>query len=179
MSRLRFLTARDLIEAFPNVESELAVEPTDEPSLKFVDKLAAEDQSKAVSFLAHLLPRREAVWWACQSVRVLAPERNASEEAALQAAEEWVKQPEDEKRQQALQAGTEGKHLSPTTWLALAAAWAGNQTAQGFPIPPQQTAKAAGTAIIVAGSKLLPAQRNPAIRKCIDNGKRMAEGEPR
>jgi hypothetical protein len=179
MSRLRFVTARDLIEAFPNIESELAVEPTDEPSLNFVETLAAQDQSKAVSFLAHLLPRREAVWWACQSVRALAPERTPNEEAALLAAEEWVKQPEDEKRQQALQHGTGGKHLSPTTWLALAAAWASNQTPEGFPIPPQQTAKAAGTAIIVAGSKLFPAQRDPAIRKCIDNGKRMAEGELR
>ena len=68
MPRLRFETVRDLLEAFPIAEPLIEVEPSDEPSLQFLEGLVArEDWDRAVGFCAFLLPRREAVWWGCRT----------------------------------------------------------------------------------------------------------------
>src|SRR5947209_6335458 len=48
----------------------------------------------AVRFLAHALPKREAVWWACLCARAVAGSKPApAETAALQVAEKWVADP--------------------------------------------------------------------------------------
>jgi hypothetical protein len=175
MARLRFTTARDLFEAFPTAEADLHVEPTDDPSLKFLDGLtSAGELINAIAFLAYLLPRREAVWWACQSVRTLTPQLPKAEQPALEAAEAWVKEPEEDRRRDALMCGVEGKRLSPTTWLALAAGWAGGVAMPGVPFPPYQTARAAATAINVAVSRVAVGERDAGMKKCIENGKQLA-----
>ncbi|HET9903866.1 MAG TPA: hypothetical protein VFQ27_09230 [Xanthobacteraceae bacterium] len=179
MARLRFLTDRDLYEAFPTAAEEMDMEPTDQPSLAFVNALVSEGQLvKAVQFLSYLLPRREAVWWACQSVRLLAPQRSNAEDAALAAAENWVKEPEEERRLQALQCGIEGGRQSPSTWLALAAGWAGGIAMPGVPFPPYQTPRAARAAIMLAFSQAPADQRQDQLRQCIEQGKRLAGDEP-
>ena len=76
MPRLRFDTARDLFEAFPIAERLIEVEPSDEPSLQFLAGWSTRDDlDQAVGFCAFLLPRREAVWWGCRTVRALIPTR--------------------------------------------------------------------------------------------------------
>jgi hypothetical protein len=178
MPRLRFLTDRDLYEAFPTAGEELDMEPTDTPSLEFVDALVSKGETtKAVQFLSYLLPRREAVWWACQSVRVLAGQLSPVEEAALLAAEAWVKEPEEERRLEALQRGVEGKSKSPATWAALAAGWAGGSVVPGSPFPPYQTPRAARTAVMVAYSRAPADQRDEHLRKRIEQGKQLAGDE--
>ena len=69
----------------------------------FLDLLIDKQHyADAVRFLAHTLPKREAAWWAClcsrpdKGVVVLPPAA-----AALQAAEAWVVDPNDEKRRAA------------------------------------------------------------------------------
>jgi hypothetical protein len=178
MARLRFTTARDLFEAFPTAEADLHMEPTDEPSLAFLDGLvSAGELIKAIAFLAYLLPRREAVWWACQSVRALTPQLAKAEEPGIETAEAWVKEPEEERRRDALMRGVEGKRLSPTTWLALAAGWAGGVSMPGVPFPPYQTARAAATAINIAISRIAVGERDASMKKCIENGKQLAMRE--
>ena len=64
MTRLRFVTARDLFEAYPVALDETDLEPTDAPSLDFMRALAdSGEPEKAIGFCAFLLPRREAVGW--------------------------------------------------------------------------------------------------------------------
>ena len=65
MPRLRFETARDLLDSYPDAADELMIEPVDVPSLTFLAELSGQQPiDKAIGFCAYLLPRREAVWWA-------------------------------------------------------------------------------------------------------------------
>src|SRR4051794_21799720 len=58
-----------------------------------------EEVPDAVGFLAHALPKREAVWWACLCARSVAGEKPAAPiSAALDAAEAWVADPVEENR---------------------------------------------------------------------------------
>jgi hypothetical protein len=197
MPRLRFETARDLLEAFPAAQDELLIEPTDAPSLDFLRTLASDGaMEKAVGFCAYLLPRREAVWWACQSVKLLNPPQEAEEQQALQAAEDWVREPEEERRLGALAIGRQGNYRVAATWLALAAGWAGGSMPPGalagfegpnpaalgeewLPIPPDQTAKAVRTSILIAAWRLEPKDRVALLQTCVDEGARLAEGPAR
>ena len=70
MSRVRFATANDLFETFPELLKTIKVLPNDKPPLDFLKDLSVDEKLEdAVTFCAFLLPRREAVWWACRSVR--------------------------------------------------------------------------------------------------------------
>jgi hypothetical protein len=181
MARLRFETVHDLFEAFPDVRQDLMVEPTDEPSLQFLNSLAQTAPEKAVGFCAHLLPRREAVWWACQFVRSLSLPQGSEEQRALQAAEAWVKEPEENFRLAALKVGQLGDHQKPATWLALAAGWAGNTMPfddKWVPVRPDQTARAVRAAILIAASKMDMQARTAALTQCIDAGGHLAASDP-
>src|SRR5438477_10479612 len=69
----------------------------------FLDALAkAGHFTDAVRFLAHALPKREAVWWACLAARETMLEDAAPEvQDALKAAEAWVFKPVEENRRAA------------------------------------------------------------------------------
>ena len=182
MSRLRFVTARDLFEAYPIALDELNLEPSDEPSLDFMKSLASGDRlDQAIGFCAYLLPRREAVWWGCSCVKLLVPKRSNAENAGLQMAEKWVREPEEDRRLAALQFGNQNNQRLATTWLALAAGWSGgsmNPTIEGSPAaPPYQTARAVRVAVLMAGCRVGLAEKPELFRRCVEDGARLAEGE--
>ena len=59
----------------------------------------------AVRFLAHALPKREAVWWAWVCARRAADaEPPPKVKASLDATEKWIAQPNDENRRAAMSA---------------------------------------------------------------------------
>src|SRR5579864_6955197 len=96
-SRIRFTTARNVFEAFPDLRP-MAPPPADEsPPLDYARRLLASPRpAEAIAFLAFLLPRREAVWWARQCVvALLGP---SADDAALRAADAWVREPEEQNR---------------------------------------------------------------------------------
>jgi hypothetical protein len=193
MANTRFLTARDLYEAFPIAADDVGVEANDEGAIAFLqDLIEKQNWDAAISYCAYLLPRREAVWWGCQSVRALAPPDNR-EAAALRIAEEWVHKPEEEQRLNALAIGRQSNYRAATTWLALGAGWAGPSMPPGslagfegavppaddawLPIPPDYTAKAVRSGILIAASKLAPQQRTELLKRCVAEGSRLAAGE--
>jgi hypothetical protein len=182
-SRIRFAAARTVFEAFPDLRY-VAPPPGDEAApLDYARTLLASPRpADAIAFLAYLLPRREAVWWARQCVgAVLGPR---ADDAALRAAEAWVRAPEEENRRAALAIGTAGDQRAATTWLALAAAWSG-----GSMCPPDVTpmaapisacAKAANAAIVMAIGAGDPLAIGPWITACAESGIRFAgEGDAR
>ena len=76
----------------------------------------------AVRYLAHALPRREAVWWAWVCARKsagAAPE--APIKAALDATEAWIVQPTEENRRKALKIGEAADFGTAAGCAALAA----------------------------------------------------------
>jgi hypothetical protein len=179
MSVLRFSAARDVFEAFPTAHEDIATEPNDQLPLVFLRELVkGPTPDDALPFCAYLLPRREAVWWASQSVRALIDKPTKYDEAALKAAEDWVREPEEPNRRRALQIGTIANQRAASTWVALAAGWSGgpmivSEDRGGPPAPPQLTARAAFTAIRIAlGGKQ---DRVSCIAQCVERGVRIAE----
>lgn len=173
MSRLlRFATAQEVFEAFPVARDDLEAAPSEEPPLAFLEALVASPTPEdAVGFCAYLLPRREAVWWACQCLRALDPSPPAEEAAAIQAAEAWVREPEEHYRRAALQLGLDGDRRAPATWAALAAAWSGGSLfldGSTTAAPPHMTAKSARAAVLVALARVGAKERAARLRACID-----------
>ena len=178
MSRIRFAFAQEVFAAFPTACEDIKAKPTEEPPLVFLRSLVnGPVPEDAITFCAYLLPRREAVWWASQCVRDLVGTPTEYDQAALKSAEDWVFEPEEPKRQAALQIGMTGNRKAPSTWVALAAAWSGGNLVineyGGAPAPPHLTAKAASGALMFA--LLGKPDRGAEITRCIERGIQIAE----
>jgi hypothetical protein len=177
MSRIRFATIRALFESFPEALRNIGAEPTDEPPVTFLKRLAAEGKpDHANSVCAYLLPRREAVWWGCESVRRLLGDRSRSDTAELKAAETWVREPTEENRRAALDIGTKAASNEPLTWLALAAGWSsGTFASTPFPVPAHMTARAVYVALLICSRIASANERMARLQTCIAEGIRLAE----
>jgi hypothetical protein len=177
MSRIRFATIRALSESFPEALDNIGAEPTDEPPVAFLRRLAAAGKpDHAVEVCAYLLPRREAVWWGCASLRSLLGDKLPGDTAGLRAAEAWVQDPSEENRLAALDLGTNGASNEPLTWLALAAGWSsGTFAPTPLPIPPFMTSRAVRISLLISIRSLTPEARAKLLQSCLTEGIRLAE----
>jgi len=176
--RVRFTKARQVFEAFPVAAADIDVLPADEAPLDFARKLLAPGRRfGAVTYIAYLLPRREAVRWGCQCVRAI---RDNKADDALLAAEAWVREPEEATRRAALGLGWSGDMRIATTWLALAAGQSGGSIAPEAAHPVAPPAHA--TALDVKAAVILAIAQTPSpghsawISACVEAGIRFAEG---
>jgi hypothetical protein len=179
MSRLRFGAAQEVFEAFPSACEDIEARPTEAAPLGFLRSLASgPTPNDAIAFCAYLLPRREAVWWASQCVRSLIGTPTEDDEIALEAAENWVREPEEPRRRAALQIGLNANRRAASTWVALAAAWSGGSLiiseSGGPPAPPYLTAKATRNALMLA--LVNKPHRVAEISHCVQRGVEIAEG---
>jgi uncharacterized protein DUF6931 len=180
MSRVRFTTARSVFETFPELASKSATAPTDDPPVIFLQSLSVQEKFEdAVAFCAHLLPRREAVWWGCGTVRSFLSDAVQSQVAGLVAAETWVHEPNDKNRLLALQIGTRSDHSDPLGWLARAAGWSGGMLTSvpnpPVPVPQYLTARAVRVAILLSAQHIGSPERPGRMRACIADGVKLAE----
>ncbi len=180
MARPRFATARELIGAFPFARYDLETKPTEQPPVEFIRSLAAAGAYRdAVSCCAYLLPRREAVWWACQCVRAGGKTLLPEEKAALEAAEVWVRTPEEDPRQAALRFGIDEPAESPAIWACRAAACSGgivSNTSKGpLRAQPEATARAARAAVLAAATAVASREQDKYFRSCIDECLRLLQ----
>jgi hypothetical protein len=180
MSRIRFSTARSVFETFPELARKSTVAATDDPAIVFLKNLSANAKfEEAVAFCAHLLPRREAVWWGCASVRSFLHDIPQSRATPLVAAETWVHNPTDANRLHALQIGTRSDDSDCLTWLALGAGWAGGMLSTvpnpPVPVPQYLTARAIRVAVLLALPHVAAADRPERRSACIAEGIRLAE----
>ncbi len=178
-SRIRFVAARDVFAAFPDLRY-VAPTPSDESApLDYARLLLASPRpADAVIFLAYLLPRREAVWWARQCVGAILGPR--ADDESFRAADEWVRAPEEDNRQRAREVAGAADSRLATTWLALAAAWSGGSLCapdlKPMAPPISACAKAANAAIILAITSSDPRAYGRWIADCAQAGIRFAEG---
>lgn len=176
MGLIRFASARDLFDAYPAAREDVEAKPDGQPPLAFLQALAVGPTPEdAVSFCAYLLPRREAVWWACGCVRGLSASRADLEaDPSFQAAEAWVRDPCEERRVEALKITEHAPRQSPATWLAFAAAWSGGSILLDGPAPvpaaPHLTAKAVRAAIFIALARVPTPERVKSIQRCVEHG---------
>ncbi len=132
--RVRYPTAADLFEALPEVSEDIVARPNGEHSVTFVRSLLkSETPEEAITFATYLLAAREAVWMGHECLMHVKPNLDGSDLEMLRFAETWVRSPDEETRNAALDAGMEQNPKSPGAWIALAAGWSG-----GSMLPPDQ-----------------------------------------
>jgi hypothetical protein len=100
-------------------------------SRQYLDQLIERRMhADAVQFLAHALPKREAIWWACLCITErLGPDPSPAAAAALDAARAWVIDPKDEKRRAAFPAAEAAGIGTPPGCAAAAAYFSGGSLA--------------------------------------------------
>ena len=115
--------AVDVCEPIPLGPDALKLLKQDQTPWQLLQALvSAELFADAIRFLAYILPKREAVWWAHQCVQTL--DRKASA-LALQAVEQWVIAPDEEIRRAAQSAAQKAGPTTPSGMSALAVFWTG------------------------------------------------------
>lgn len=179
-NRLRFNTARELFDSFPTAAEDMTAAGTEQPSLEFLrGLLATPTPEDAVTFCSYLLPRRVAVWWGHQCLRNLPEGITDLDQPLLETAEQWVREPEEDRRYAALDAGMSASVKTPGAWIALAAGWSGGSMAPSgmAPVvpPPYLTARAVNAGILSAIARVPIKQRAMVLEACISMGIQMTE----
>src|SRR4051812_7753624 len=153
MARVQAATAAEVCKRFEPGEIALGLLRDEMPPRPYLESLIEKEQfPDAARFLAHALPKREAVWWACLCARKVAgADPPAPIFAALKAAEAWVADPSEENRRAALPAAETAGYGTPAGCAAAAAFWSGGSL--GPPdlpaIPPAEHLSAHGAACSV------------------------------
>lgn len=181
MSRIRFASAVDVFAAYSTVAEDVGQPACDLPPLDFLKQLTGLPQPRAaVAFLAYLLPKREAVWWGCRTVRALSPGLSDNEESAILAAEGWVREPTEERRRLAVRAFFESAETGPGHWCALAAGRSSGNLAQtdteAFPVEPFMSARNVMIAVLAVGGRVQPEVYAERVKICVRAGAEFAAG---
>ena len=148
----------------------------------FLEALIRESLlTDAVRFLAHALPRREAVWWACTCARfTLPPTAPPAVMAALQASEAWVFQPTEENRRAAMEKAEASGLDTPSAWSAVSVFWSGGSMAPpgAPPVAPADRlfATAVTSTVLLAAVQTEPHLADQKYRRFLDAGIDIAQG---
>lgn len=151
---------------------------------EFLEALRADGQHQAaVSFLAHALPPREAIWWGCLCLQKAAgaglPEGEA---AAFRASAAWVLDPTEENRHAAEQAAAAAGKGTAAELLAVGVGWTGGSLAPPLPkvppVPPGPYLPAKGVygSVLLAATNAAPLPVQEALGLFVRVGVDVAEG---
>lgn len=110
-------------------EAKPLVVPTLSPQGLLAELIDNGCSGDAVRFLAFALPTREAIWWACVTVRRSADELVGEQKACLDCAVGWVYEPTDAKRRICMDAAERAQYEGAAAYAALAAFWSGGSLA--------------------------------------------------
>jgi len=108
----------------------------------FVERLSSQGQfADAVRFLAHALPTRPAVWWAWYCARAAhGDSAPAKVQAALEAIKQWIAEPDDKNRREAMRWARDVEFTTPAGCAGLAAFFSGDSIGppDRDPVPPEE-----------------------------------------
>ena len=138
---------------------------------------------EATRLVAHALPRREAVWWACMcATHTAPPDLPDPDRKARETAEHWVRQQSEKLRREAMALAEASGFATPEAWAGVAAFWCGDSMApEGQPaVPPAphlaQTAVAG--AIALASVRGDPRRQASRLKRFLESGRNIAAGGP-
>ena len=130
MKKVTASSAQDITQHFElQEESQSLLSAEQTPAEFFQILLDNGHYHDAITFLAHAIPAREAVWWACLCARYHLDNSDEQYQQALTAAETWVRKPTEENRRSAEKEAEAGNYDSPASWAAAAAFWSGGSIA--------------------------------------------------
>lgn len=136
---------------------------------------------EATRLLAHALPRREAVWWACMcAAHTEPPDLPEADRKAREAAELWVRQPSDQNRIGAKQKSDATAVATPKSWIAMAVFYCGNSiTPEGQPAMPPKPHIAGRTlsgALVLSAVRSEPKRQVARLQRFLESGRNVAAG---
>jgi hypothetical protein len=147
-----------------------------------LDRLeAAGLADDAARLMAHALPRREGVWWACMCAHHTTPaDLPEIDNAAVAAAEQWVRSQTDEVRRDAFDKAQQAGFGTPEAWAAVAAFWSGDSMSPlgqpKTPPAPHLTGTAVIGSVVLAAVRTHPDRREARIRRFLAGGREIASG---
>ncbi|HVJ51861.1 MAG TPA: hypothetical protein VM689_05330 [Aliidongia sp.] len=150
---------------------EAVLDDWERPALLLGRLIELELFAEAARYLAYALPEREAVWWACMCVAHTALEPSVPERHALDAAEAWVRRPDEEMRREAAWAAAAAGYGVPGAWPALAAYW----SRRSKPLD-MRGGRGVETAIDRAARRDRPERRAERLRRFIASGCDISSG---
>lgn len=135
----------------------------------------------AARITAHALPKREAVWWACMCARATPdPKHTPNDDKALDAAEAWVRRPDEAVRRAAMKAAEAAQFNSSEAWAAVGAFWSGGSMApEGqIVVPPAEhlTGSAVTGAVLLASVRVTPEKQAERIARYLGSAQDIAVG---
>lgn len=136
----------------------------------------------AIRFLSHAMPKRDAIWWSHQGAREqLGDEPVATDSAALDAVETWLKESTDESRRAAMETAEKTNFETAAGLTAMAVFFSGGSIAppEFEPVEPKEqlTAQTVANALIFAGIQDDPAETTASRRKLVELGIAIADGQ--
>ena len=137
--------------------------------------------TEAAKLMAHALPKRECVWWACMCARHTAPpDLPEADAAAVSGAETWVRQQTDESRREAFEHAQRANFSSAEAWAAVAAFWSGDSMSPlgqpKTPPAPHLTGTATIGSVTLAAVRTHPVRRDERLRRFLASGREIAAG---
>jgi hypothetical protein len=137
----------------------------------------------AVRFLAYGLPKREAVGWACLCIRqTLGAETHGQVPPVLQAAENWVADPNDENRRAAMAVAEKEGFSTAAGCAALAAFLSGGSLTppnlEAVPPAEHLTAQMVAGAVMLAAVSVEPEKAPEKYGRFLAQGMEVASGKP-
>jgi hypothetical protein len=139
--------------------------------------------TEATRVLAHALPKREGVWWACMCAASNAPPDLAEpDRLARETAELWVRQQKDEQRRAAMAHAEASGFMTPEAWSGVAAFWSGDSMAPlgqaAVPPLPYLTGTAVSGAVTLAAVRGDGKRHAARLKRFLESGRNIAAGGP-
>ena len=150
--------AEDILALYqPSAEIKALTEAEMSPAELVNKAMEAELFSDTVTFIAHGLPIRESIWWACNCASQR-DDWSQQENDAINAAKAWVHTPDETSRRHAENMAKEATLDTGAGWAAQAAFWSGgSMTSPKDPIvPPPPYLYAQAVAGCINLSAILP-----------------------
>lgn len=180
-SRIRFTKAKQVFETYPNLSETVSAPSGDvAPEDYALELQQSGEPNRAIEYFAHVLPKREAVWWGMHCVKGLDGVKSDDDREVLELSENWVREGDEEARAAVHAAAEAAKGDSASVWIGFAAGWSGGSLSPNpdhrVDMPDDLTAKAVHAAVLIALGSLLPDDRDQALKSCLSAGLSFAGG---
>ena len=183
MKKINAKTAQELTQHYDAIDENAfeLLQPELTPE-EYINKLLEKEYfADSIIFLAHALPKREAIWWACLcSKAVINKDTRADDIASITVAEKWVYEPDDKKRRMCGTLAEKGEYKSAQNWTAAAVFWSGGSiTKESDPVmepAPYLYAHAVSGAILNAVGASDADDIDVQFQEFIDHGLNIASG---